>query len=85
MALIKKLYEARDEVRAISAKLSKLKNDNYSEVYNNGDIKYFEEMGRQLAMSAATIATFIDHLEADTVTANKTKFAILDNEAKGKN
>jgi len=78
MALIEKLYEVCGEVRATGLKLSKLKNDNYTEVYNNGDVKYFEEISRQLAMSAACIGTFIDHLEADTRTANKPKFATLD-------
>ncbi|MEW6653300.1 MAG: hypothetical protein AB1394_07500 [Bacteroidota bacterium] len=78
MALVEQLYEQRDKVRAIGSELSKLKNENYTEIYNNGDVKYFEEISRQLAMSAASIATFIDHLEADTQISYKKKFATLD-------
>lgn len=81
MALVAKLYEARDEVRAIGLKLQKLKNDNYTEVYNNGDIRYFDEMSRQLAMSAATIGTFIDHLDANA--EQKKKFAALNTAENG--
>lgn len=58
-----KLIEIRNGIRALSDDLRKLKDDNYSELYRDGDLKYFEEIQRSLSISAANVATFIDHLE----------------------
>lgn len=60
--MTKKLYEIRDNIRAVNEDVRKLKNDNYSEIYNNGDMRYIEEIRRALSICAATVATFIDHL-----------------------
>lgn len=60
--MIEKLYKIRNEIRAVNDEVRKLKNDNYSELYHNGDLRFFEEISRSLSICAATVATFIDHL-----------------------
>ncbi|OGV08687.1 MAG: hypothetical protein A2499_04955 [Stygiobacter sp. RIFOXYC12_FULL_38_8] len=70
------LTAIRDEIRALHMKVAKIKQNEYSTIYNNGDVKYFEEIQGHLAMSSAAISTFVEHLDAET--ESKKRFATID-------
>ena len=73
--MVDKLSEIRDEIRALNMKVGKIKQEQYSEIYNNGDVKYFEEIQGHLAMSSAAVATFIESLKGNQ--EHKQRFASL--------
>lgn len=76
MKIVDSMAEVRDEIRALNQKVGKIKQEQYAEIYNNGDVKYFEEIQGHLAMSSAAVSTFVESLENST--EHKKRFAQLD-------
>jgi hypothetical protein len=60
--MINELGKIREEIRTVSKRVSILKNKNYSNLYADDDLRYIEELQRNLTISSAVAGTFIDHL-----------------------
>ena len=64
--MIEEMKKLLEQIRLNNMELSKIKNKNYHELYNNGDLRFVEEITRSLCVSAASVATFVEHLEASS-------------------
>lgn len=62
---VNELVKIKEEINGINDKLKKLRDNNYTELYNKMDLRYIEEMRRTLFVSSATVATYIDKLESE--------------------
>jgi len=60
--MIEEMKKFREQIRTNIAELKAIKDKNYHELYNNGDLRYVEEISRSLYVSAANVATFIEHI-----------------------
>lgn len=62
--MVDEMKKLREHIHANIAELREFKNKNYHELYNNGDLRYIDEITRGFCISSANVATFIDHLES---------------------